>query len=83
MRWAGMFASGIPHGPPRIGYCCLFRSPAADAKDEVRFNVTSTTVTALQRMERAAAFEKVLALVARNLVAMEAHLRRVATASPI
>ena len=78
-----MFAPGIPHGPPRIGYCCLYRSPAADAKDEARFNVTGTTVTALQRMERAAAFEKVLALVARNLVAMEAHLRRVATASPV
>lgn len=78
-----MSAPGVPHGPPRIGYCCLYRSPLADAKDEARFNVTGTTVTALLRMERPAAFEKVLALVARNLHAMEAHLRRVASASPI
>jgi len=78
-----MFAPGIPHGPPRIGYCCLYRSPQGDIKEEARFNVSGTTVTALQRMERPAAFEKVLALVSRNLHAMEAHLRRVATASPI
>ena len=78
-----MFAPGIPHGPPRIGYCCLYRSPQADAKEEARFNVSGTTVTALQRMERAAAFEKVMALVSRNLQVMESHLRRVASASPV
>ena len=78
-----MFAPGIPHGPPRIGYCCLYRSPRADPKDEARFNATGTTVTALQRMERTPAFEKVTVLVARNLHAMEAHLRRIASASLI
>ncbi len=78
-----MTAPGIPDGPPRIGYCCLYRSPLADAKEEARFNVSGTTVTSLQRMEPADAFAKVLALVSRNLAAMENHLRRVATAAPL
>jgi UV DNA damage repair endonuclease len=68
---------------PRIGYCCLYRSPVGDLKEEQRFNMTGTTVTALARMERSAAFEKVVALVARNIQALENHLRRVATSPPL
>ena len=69
--------------PPRLGYCCMFRAPDADPLQERRFNVSGTTVTALQRMDRLDAFEKVLALVSRNLAVMEAHVRRVATAAPL
>ena len=69
--------------PARLGYCCMFRAPDADPLEERRFNVSGTTVTALQRMDRLDAFEKVLALVSRNLAAMEAHVRRVATAAPL
>ena len=61
--------------PPRLGYCCMFRAPDADPLQERRFNVSGTTVTALQRMDRLDAFEKVLALVSRNLAVMEAHGR--------
>ena len=68
---------------PRIGYCCLYRPPVPDPAEEKRFNVSGTTITALSRMERADAFEKVLALVVRNMDALERHVRRVATASPI
>ena len=72
-----------PPPQPRIGYCCLFRPPIPDAKEAARFNVSGTTITALSRMDRAAALEKVEALVAANLHALEAHLARVATASVI
>ena len=68
---------------PRLGYCCLYRSPLSDIKEVQRFNVTGTTIAALSRMERGEAFEKVLALVARNVAALEAHVRRVATAAPL
>lgn len=71
--------------PPeaRVGYCCLFRPPLPDPKEVARFNVTGTTVAALSRMERVDAYEKMLALVSRNMHALDAHIRRVATASPI
>lgn len=72
-----------PTAPPRLGYCCMFRAPDADPAEERRFNVSGTTVTALLRMDRLDAFEKVLALVSRNLAALEAHVRRVATAAPL
>lgn len=76
--------SPLPIPPEaRVGYCCLFRPPLPDPKEVARFNVSGTTITALSRMERADAYEKVLVLVTRNLHALEAHLRRVATASPI
>ena len=68
---------------PRIGYCCLYRSPVRDPIDEQQYNVSGTTVTALARMDKAEAFEKVLALVARNLGALERHVHRVASAARI
>ena len=68
---------------PRLGYCCLYRPPLPDPKEAQRFNFSGTTVAALARMDRAEAFEKVLVLVARNMAALEAHLRRVATAAPL
>lgn len=68
---------------PRLGYCCLFRPPLPDPKEAQRLNLSATTITALSRMEPRDAFEKVLALVARNVAALEAHVRRVATAAPL
>jgi UV DNA damage endonuclease len=68
---------------PRIGYCCLYRSPDGDAADERRLNVTGTTIAALSRMDRVPAFEKVMALVTRNLEALRSHLRQVASGPPI
>lgn len=68
---------------PRIGYCCLYRPPLPDPKKAQRLNLSDTTITALSRMARSDALEKVLALVARNLAALEAHMRRVATAAPL
>ena len=68
---------------PRIGYCCLFRPPLPDIAAATRLNVSGTTVSALLRMERADAFARVLDLVARNLQALEAHLRHVAASAPL
>ena len=68
---------------PRLGYCCLYRPPLPDPKEAQRLNLSGTTIAALTRLERGDAFEKVLALVARNLAALEAHMRRVATAAPL
>ena len=45
-------AGGMDPFPPRLGYCCMFRAPDADPLQERRFNVSGTTVTALQRMDR-------------------------------
>lgn len=67
----------------RLGYCCMYRATSPDPLEERRFNISGTTVTALQRMERTEAFEKVLALVSRNMAVLEAHVRRVATAAPL
>ncbi len=67
----------------RLGYCCLYRSPVPNPDEARRLNLTGTTIAALSRMDRTDAFEKVLALVARNVAALEAHMCRVATAAPL
>ncbi len=67
----------------RLGYCCLYRPPLPDPAAVQRFNTSGTTIAALSRMTPGDAFEKVLALVARNMAALEAHMRRVATAAPL
>lgn len=63
---------------PRIGYCCLYVPPDRDKTETKRMNATGTTIAALSRMERGAAFEKVLALVRHNMSALEAQLARIA-----
>jgi len=68
---------------PRLGYCCLFRPPLPDPAEAKRLNLSDTTISALSRMERGDAFAKMLALVARNVAALEAHMRRVAAAAPL
>ena len=73
----------IPPPDARLGYCCLYRPPLPNPDEAQRFNLSGTTIAALSRMEREDAFEKVLALVARNVAALEAHMRRVATAPPL
>ena len=73
----------IPPSEARLGYCCVYRPPLPNPEEVQRFNLSGTTITALSRMERTDAFEKVLALVARNIAALEAHMRRVATAAPL
>ncbi len=71
------------HPEPRLGYCCLYRPPLPDRAQVQRFNLSDTTIAALSRLDRGPAFDKMLALVARNLAALEAHMRRVATAAPL
>lgn len=64
--------------PPRIGYCCLYIPPDGDKKTVKRMNVTSTTIAALNRMQRPAVLEKLTNIVIHNLAALEAQLARIA-----
>jgi UV DNA damage endonuclease len=63
----------------RIGYCCIYVPPDGDKKTAKQMNVTSTTITALSRMERNAVLEKLLRLVTHNIAALEAQLARIAS----
>jgi UV DNA damage endonuclease len=62
---------------PRVGYCCMFIPPDGDKQETKRMNVTSTTIAALTRMERTAAFDKVSAIIRHNIAALEAQLMRI------
>ena len=68
---------------PRLGYCCKWLSPEGDAKAERAMNATSTTIAALGRMERGAAFDKVLAIVAHNVESIGRQIEEVAARPPL
>ena len=68
---------------PRLGYCCVYLPPDRDPAVKKRMNMAGTTVTALSRLSRAAAFEKVLGLVAHNLAALRLQIEDVARRPPL
>jgi UV DNA damage repair endonuclease len=51
---------------PRIAWVCQWLDPSLSAKEQSALNLRDTTVTALQRMERKAAVEKLIGLVRTN-----------------
>lgn len=68
---------------PRVGFCCIWLPDDDDPKEKRRHNMIGTTVTALARMERGAAFAKVLDLVRHNMAALRLQLDRVAAMPPV
>lgn len=72
-----------PDAPARIGYCCVYIPPDRDKAQTRRMNISSTTIAALSRMERAAALEKVRGLVAHNVTALQEQLSQLGTLPPL
>ncbi len=68
---------------PRLGFCCKFVPPDGDKAETKRMNLTSTTIAALGRKERAAVVERLLEIVGHNMEALEAQLRWIAGRPPI
>ena len=68
---------------PRLGYCCKFIPPDGDPVATRRMNLVNTTMTALGRLERVAAFDKVMGLVAHNLDALRCQVEDVASRRPL
>ncbi|HYE00671.1 MAG TPA: UV damage endonuclease UvsE [Alphaproteobacteria bacterium] len=68
---------------PRLGFCCKFIPPDGDKERTRRMNQLGTTVTALARLPRAAAVDKVLGLVDHNMQALEWQLRDIAARPPL
>jgi UV DNA damage endonuclease len=63
---------------PRLGFCCKFVSEQDDRERARRLNVTSVTMAYLTRLGGAAAYDKVSAVVAHNLDAIERQIAHVA-----
>jgi UV DNA damage repair endonuclease len=60
------------NGPPRIGFCCKFQTD--DKALAKSMNQSSTTLTALRKMSRNAAYEKLVDLVRHNIVTLRKQL---------
>ncbi|WP_426955900.1 hypothetical protein [Muricoccus radiodurans] len=77
----------------RIAWVCNWLDPTLSAKEQSALNLRDTTVTALQRLSRSAAVEKLLGLVQQNgkiltgqilrTAAMPPHLRAMRIASNV
>ena len=68
---------------PRLGFCCRFVPPDGDRETKRRMNLTSTTIAALGRRERTAAFARLLEIVRHNIDALAAQLTWVAAQQPL
>ena len=67
---------------PRLGFCCKWVAPDADAQALRAMNQVGVTVASLTRREPAAAVQRLLAAVGHNLEALERQLRWVAARPP-
>ncbi|MFH5923241.1 UV damage endonuclease UvsE [Roseomonas xinghualingensis] len=63
---------------PRIAWVCQWLDPSLSAKEQGALNLRDTTVTALQKMERKAAIEKLIGLVRTNGETLLAQITRTA-----
>jgi UV DNA damage endonuclease len=63
---------------PRLGFCCKFVPEQDDRERARRLNLTSVTMAYLTRLGGAAAYDKVSAVVAHNLDAIERQIVHVA-----
>jgi UV DNA damage repair endonuclease len=63
---------------PRIAWVCQWLDPSLTAKEQGALNLRDTTVTALQKMERKAAIEKLVGLVRTNGETLLAQITRTA-----
>jgi UV DNA damage repair endonuclease len=63
---------------PRIAWVCQWLDPSLTVKEQGALNLRDTTVTALQKMERKAAIEKLIGLVRTNGETLLAQIARTA-----
>ncbi|HEY8380890.1 MAG TPA: UV damage endonuclease UvsE [Microvirga sp.] len=64
---------------PRLGFCCKFIPDDGDAEEARRMNVVTVTMAYLQRLEPAAAFDKLASVVSHNLEVLRRQIEHVAT----
>jgi UV DNA damage repair endonuclease len=68
--------------PPRIAWVCNWLDPSLPGKAQAALNLRDTTVTALLRLDRVAAVEKLLGLVRNNTATLTAQITRTASLPP-
>jgi UV DNA damage endonuclease len=68
---------------PRLAFCCKYIPETGDAEEARRMNVVAVTMAFLQRLEPAAAFDKLAAVVRHNLEAVRRQIEYVARRPPI
>lgn len=64
---------------PRIGFCCKFLPESGGADAARRMNTTSVTMAYLGRLDRKAAYDKLVAAIAHNLGAVTRQIAYVAS----
>lgn len=67
----------------RIGFCCKYMPPDADAETARRMNPAHVTMATLMKLEPPKAFEKLLDVVRHNLEAVRLQIAHVAARPPI
>lgn len=77
-RLLGISSPAAGNGVPRLGFCCKYVSESGDAESVRSFNTTSVTMAYLERLGSAAAYDKISAVVAHNLDAVQRQIEHVA-----
>lgn len=67
---------GCMQNTPRIGFCCKFQT--SDKELAKSMNQASTTLTALRKMSRDAAYQKIAGLVGHNIAVLKRQLAWIA-----
>ena len=67
---------------PRIAWVCNWLDPSLPVKEQAALNLRDTTVTALQRLERTAAIDKLIGLVRTNGETLLGQVSRTAQLPP-
>ena len=70
-------------GPARLGFCCTFVSPTGEREEVEALNMKTVTMSWLARQTPAAAFDRLSAIVAHNLDALDRQIAYVAGLDPL